>query len=64
MNVMPIQGTEEQTSARPRVVTFADPVLALGALGLVACSLLTLRGGTAGSYDVKRQAIYAALGLG
>jgi len=63
MNVMPIQGTEEQTSARPRVVTFADPVLALGALGLVACSLLTLRGGTAGSYDVKRQAIYAGIGV-
>jgi rod shape determining protein RodA len=60
---MPIQGTEEQASARPRVVMFADPVLALGALGLVACSLLTLRGATAGSYDVKRQAIYAGIGV-
>ena len=63
MNVMPIQGTEEQTSARPRVVMFADPVLALGALGLVACSLITLRAATAGNYDVKRQAIYAGIGV-
>jgi rod shape determining protein RodA len=63
MNVMPIQGSEEQTSARPRVVTFADPVLALGALGLVACSLITLHAATAGNYDVKRQAIYAGIGV-
>lgn len=63
MNVMPIQGTEEQTSARPRVLMLADPVLALGALGLVACSLVTLHAATNGNYDVKRQAIYAGVGV-
>jgi rod shape determining protein RodA len=63
MNVMPIQAGEEQASARPRVMMLADPVLALGALGLVACSLVTLHAATAGNYDVKRQAIYAGLGV-
>jgi rod shape determining protein RodA len=63
MNVMPIQGTDEQATARPRVMMLADPVLALGALALVACSLVTLRAATSGSYDVKRQAIYAGLGV-
>jgi rod shape determining protein RodA len=63
MNVMPIQGTDEQATARPRVMMLADPVLALGALALVACSLITLRAATSGSYDVKRQAIYAGLGV-
>jgi rod shape determining protein RodA len=63
MNVMPIQGTEEQTSARPRVLTLSDPVLSLGALGLVACSLITLHAAAAGNYDVKRQAIYAGIGV-
>ena len=63
MNVMPVQATEEQVSARPRAMTLADPVLALGALGLVACSLITLHAATSGSYDVKRQAIYAGIGV-
>jgi rod shape determining protein RodA len=63
MNVMPIQGTEEQASARPRVLMLADPVLALGTVGLVACSLITLHAATAGNYDVKRQAIYAGIGV-
>jgi rod shape determining protein RodA len=62
MNVMPIQASEEQASAKARVLTAADPVLALGALGLVACSLVTLRAATSGTYDVKRQAIYAGIG--
>jgi rod shape determining protein RodA len=65
MNVMPIQATEEQAAARPRVLVLADPVLAAAALGLVACSLITLKGATAGGglYEVKRQAIYAGLGV-
>jgi rod shape determining protein RodA len=63
---MPIQGSEDQASARvggAQYLMRADPVLALGALGLVACSLITLKGATGGMYDVKRQAIYAGLGV-
>jgi rod shape determining protein RodA len=63
MNVMPIQATEEQAPARMRAWTLGDPVLVLGALGLVGCSLVTLHAATSGMYDVKRQAIYAGLGL-
>ena len=69
MNVMPIHGVEEHASARARTWALADPVLALGALGLVACSLITLKGATAsyvpGSplYYVERQGIYAAIGI-
>jgi rod shape determining protein RodA len=64
MNVMPMQA-EQQATARERVFTRADPVLALGALGLVACSLLTLKSATAGSglYYVQRQAVYAGIGV-
>jgi rod shape determining protein RodA len=46
-----------------------DPLLLLSTLGLVACSLVTLKGATANDvtgdplYYVKRQAIYAGLGL-
>jgi rod shape determining protein RodA len=47
-----------------------DPLLLLASLGLVACSLVTLKGATAHDvpgdplYYVKRQAIYAVIGLG
>ncbi|WP_231379332.1 rod shape-determining protein RodA [Candidatus Solirubrobacter pratensis] len=46
-----------------------DPLLLLASLGLIACSLVTLKGATANDipsdplYYVKRQAIYAGLGL-
>jgi rod shape determining protein RodA len=46
-----------------------DPLLVIASLGLVACSLITLKGATANDvagdplYYVKRQAIYAAIGL-
>lgn len=46
-----------------------DPLLLLASLGLVVCSLITLKGATAHdvpgdpSYYVKRQAIYAVVGL-
>ena len=47
-----------------------DPLLLLASLGLVVCSLITLKGATAHdvtgdpAYYVKRQAIYAIIGLG
>ena len=46
-----------------------DPLLVLAALGLVACSLISLRGATRNDipgapwYYVERQAIYSAIGL-
>jgi rod shape determining protein RodA len=69
MNVMPIQAVEEHSSARERVWSLADPLLALGALGLVACSLITLKAATSGYvpgqplHFVERQGTYAALGI-
>src|SRR5579872_7561942 len=55
--------------SRSRPVLLFDPLLLLAALGLVACSLVTLKGATRTTnpghplYYVERQAIYAGLGL-
>jgi rod shape determining protein RodA len=62
MNVMPIQASEEQVRVREGVWTRADPVLALGALGLVACSMITLKAAV-GTHYAERQGLYAALGI-
>jgi rod shape determining protein RodA len=62
MNVMPIKATEEHASARTRYLTLFDPVLALGALGLVAFSMITLKGAV-GTHYAERQGIYAAIGV-
>jgi rod shape determining protein RodA len=65
----PIRPPEETaTSVRPRVLLTLDPLLMVAALGVVACSLLTLHVATRGqhpgpSYYVERQAIYAVVGL-
>jgi rod shape determining protein RodA len=61
----PIRPVEDPTTKRPRALLLIDPLLLAAALGLVACSLVTLRGATraAGSYYVERQALYAAAGL-
>jgi rod shape determining protein RodA len=65
----PLRAVEESASARPRVLMLLDPLLLLAAFGLVACSLVTLKGATRtavpGSplYYVERQAIYAGIGL-
>jgi rod shape determining protein RodA len=60
-----LRRTEEEAVARPRSWLLIDPLLILGALGLVACSLVTLHGATraSGSYYVERQATYAGIGL-
>jgi len=69
MSATPIQIPEAAAPARPRVLLLFDPLLLLGALGLVACSLATLKGATANDvagdplYYVKRQVVYAGLGL-
>ncbi len=64
-----IQMREEPVAPRGRSLLLFDPLLLLGALGLSACSLITLHSATrnlkAGAplYYVERQAIYMGVGL-
>lgn len=60
-----IQPVEDPSSSRARPLIWMDPLLLVAALGLIACSLVTLHGATraSGSYYVERQAIYAGIGL-
>ncbi len=66
MSATPIHAAEEQAVARPRTLFMFDPLLLLAAFGLVACSLVTLRGATPtttpGLALYERQGIYVALG--
>jgi rod shape determining protein RodA len=58
--------TEERVPARPRMSLAFDPLLLLGALGLVGCSVMTLRGperAVAPHNFVSHQALFAGLGL-
>jgi rod shape determining protein RodA len=67
--VTPIHTIDEPVAARPRAAMMVDPLLAVATFGLVACSLVTLRGATRNTipgrplYYVDRQAIYAGVGL-
>jgi rod shape determining protein RodA len=69
VSVTPIQAGDEVAVPRARAMPLIDPLLMLGALGLVACSLITLKGATSHTnpghplYYVERQGIYAAIGL-
>ncbi|MFL5824062.1 MAG: rod shape-determining protein RodA [Solirubrobacteraceae bacterium] len=58
-----IRPVEQPTASRQHALLLIDPLLMLAALGLVACSLITLHGATHGSSSMDRQAIYASLGL-
>ncbi|HET9720733.1 MAG TPA: rod shape-determining protein RodA [Solirubrobacteraceae bacterium] len=63
MNVTTLQLSEEQ--AKPRTIRrllAMDPLLMVAALGLVGCSLITLKG-AAGTHYVERQGLYAGMGL-
>ncbi|HLJ01902.1 MAG TPA: rod shape-determining protein RodA [Solirubrobacteraceae bacterium] len=66
--IHPIEDPSPQPS-RARPLLLFDPLLLLAALGLVACSLITLKGATRTTnpghplYYVERQAIYAGIGL-
>ncbi len=68
MSATAIQPGEETVALRRRRV-FPDPLLLLGAMGLIACSLVTLKGATRNAnpghplYYVERQAIFAGVGL-
>jgi rod shape determining protein RodA len=65
----PIQLPDEVTAPRPRIMLMFDPLIVLGALGLAACSLVTLAGATKHSipgspiYYVQRQALYIGFGI-
>jgi rod shape determining protein RodA len=67
--VNPIQVPEEVATPRTRALIRFDPLLMLGAAGLVACSLITLKGATRNTvhgqplYYVERQAIYVGIGV-
>jgi rod shape determining protein RodA len=69
VSVTPIQVADEIEVPRQRALPLFDPLLLLGAFGLVACSLITLKGATrhavAGQplFYVERQAIYVGIGL-
>jgi rod shape determining protein RodA len=70
VSATPIQPADEATIPRPRVLPLFDPLLLLAAVGLVTCSVLTLKGATGHAhhgqplYYVERQGIFAAIGLG
>jgi rod shape determining protein RodA len=65
----PIQAPDESVDVRPGVALRIDPLLALAAVGLVACSLITLRSATVNRvhgqplYYVERQGIYVLIGV-
>jgi rod shape determining protein RodA len=65
----PIRPVEDAPPPRPRMLLRMDPLLFLAALGLAACSLITLKGATRTMdtghpyYYVERQAIYFGIGL-
>ncbi len=65
----PLTTVEPQAEPVPRTLLRFDPLLMLAAAGLVACSLITLKGATRTTnpghplFYVERQAVYAAIGL-
>jgi rod shape determining protein RodA len=69
VSATPIHTLDEPEVARPRTVVLFDPLLMLAAFGLIACSLITLKGATRSAmpgqplYYVERQGIYALIGL-
>ncbi|MBV8710335.1 MAG: rod shape-determining protein RodA [Solirubrobacterales bacterium] len=69
MTATPIRPVEDVAPPRPHALLRLDPLLLLAALGLAACSLVTLKGATRTMdpghpmYFVERQAIYFGLGL-
>jgi rod shape determining protein RodA len=57
----PIEDPAPAAATRPRALLALDPLLMLAALGLVACSLVTLKVAKPALYS--RQGIYAGVGL-
>jgi rod shape determining protein RodA len=69
VSATPIQPVDETALPSPRRLLVFDPLLLLGALGLVACSLATLNSATTHVitgqpfHYVDRQALFAGIGL-
>jgi rod shape determining protein RodA len=69
VSATPIQAGDTAALPRARTWPLIDPMLLLAALGLIACSLLTLNGATRHSdpghplFYLQRQAIFAGVGL-
>jgi rod shape determining protein RodA len=70
VSATPIQTLEEEVvTPQVRPMVRFDPLLFLGALGLAACSLITLKGATRTAvrgqplFYVERQAIYVGIGI-
>ena len=69
VSATPIQPVDETVGPRPRTGPIFDPVLLLAALGLVACSLITLKSATTHAitgqpfHYIDRQALFAGVGL-
>jgi rod shape determining protein RodA len=65
----PLTTVEPQAEPAPRTLLRFDPLLMVAAFGLVACSLVTLKGATRTTnpghplFYVERQAVYVAIGL-
>ena len=62
MSATPIQPADEISLPRARSWPLIDPMLLLAVLGLVACSVMTLKSAV-GKSTAERQAIYAGVGL-
>jgi rod shape determining protein RodA len=62
VSATPIQPVDETAVPRPRARLLFDPVLLLAAIGLTACSVITLRGATTSS-AADRQMLYAGVGV-
>ncbi len=58
----PLEPGEQVVPTKPRVLPIFDPLLVLAALGLNACSYVTLKSAV-GPSQAERQAVYAGAGL-
>jgi rod shape determining protein RodA len=63
VNATPIHTSNDAPMRSLRPALAIDPLMLIAAVGLVLCSLATLKGANSGSGYVERQALYAALGL-
>jgi rod shape determining protein RodA len=69
MSATPIQAADETAVPRVRVLPLVDPMLLLAAVGLMVCSLVTLKGATSHAvpghplFYMQRQAIFGGVGL-
>ena len=69
MSATPIQPADETVVPRARTLPLIDPMLLLAAIGLMVCSLETLKGATSHAvaghplFYVQRQALFGGIGL-